>query len=169
MQPMIKRVQPQDYAFVLALNERNVEFLVPMDAAQLAFFAKTAKVFDVLYADGAPAAFLIALQGRGVDYDLCAYRWFADRYESFLYIDRVVVDEKRRGMGYARKLYRRVLDHAKEEGIGVVAAAIETIPYNEPSHRFHQKMGFYEVGEQTIRGGTVKVSFQIADVPKRMG
>ena len=41
---------------------------------------------------------------------------------------------------------------------------VDTIPYNEPSLKFHEAMGFHEVGEQIIRGGTVKVSLQAREI-----
>ena len=166
MQEIIKRVELQDYDFILELNKRNVNFLLPMDEAQLAFLVKAAKMFHVLYADGIPVAFLIAMQGGLPDYDIKVYRWFSSHYKNILYIDRVVTDEKYRGMGFGQKLYRDMFDRARREGINAVAAAIETVPYNEQSLTFHKRMGFYQVDELSIRDDSVKVSLQIADVPK---
>ena len=168
MQKIIKRAKPRDYGFILALNEKNAKFLLPMDAAQPGFFADTAEVFNVLYADGVPAAFLIALRGGSADYDIRVYRWFSEHYARFLYIDRIVVDENHRGMGLGRRLYQDAFAFAKKEGFPLVAAAIETIPYNAQSLIFHKRMGFYEVGEQAVRSGTVKVSLQLAKVPGTM-
>jgi len=53
---------------------------------------------------------------------------------------------------------------AAKQKIAHVTAEIDTIPYNEASLRYHEVMGFREVGEQLIRGGTVKVSLQEAPV-----
>ena len=63
-----------------------------------------------------------------------------------------------------RKLYQCAFDYAEEEGIEIVDAAITTVPYNEESMAFHAKMGFHEVGEQLIRGGTVRISQQIKEL-----
>ena len=41
---------------------------------------------------------------------------------------------------------------------------VDTVPYNGPSLLFHEAMGFKEVGAQYVRGGSVKVSLQAAEV-----
>ena len=69
---------------------------------------------------------------------------------------------RRRGLGKA--LYREVFRYAKQRGIPVVTAEIDTVPYNEASLIFHERLGFAEVGTQFIRGGAVKVSLQAAEV-----
>ena len=48
--------------------------------------------------------------------------------------------------------------------MGLLAAAITTVPYNEESLAFHAKMGFTEVGEQLIRDGAVKISQQVKEI-----
>jgi predicted GNAT superfamily acetyltransferase len=49
------------------------------------------------------AAFLLAFR-EGAGYDSVNYRWFAQRYERFLYVDRVVVAPAARGQGAASQL-----------------------------------------------------------------
>lgn len=41
-------------------------------------------------------------------------------------------------------------------------AEIDTEPYNEVSLKFHEAMGFQEVGTQYVRDGKIKVSLQAA-------
>ena len=41
---------------------------------------------------------------------------------------------------------------------------IDIIPYNGPSLKFHEAMGFKEVGQQVIRGGEIKVSLEVRQV-----
>ena len=61
----------------------------------------------------------------------------------------------------ARK-YQYAFEHAKMDGIGIVAAAINA--ENKDSLEFHTRMGFSEVGNQLIRGGTIRVSQQMKEV-----
>ena len=60
-------------------------------------------------------------------------------------------------------------DYAREKDIEIVAAAITTVPYNEESMAFHAKMEFHEIGEQLIRGGTVKISQQVLLLQHQVG
>ena len=166
---MIKRIEPKDYDYVLELNEENVDVLIPTDREELKYLAEKAALFQTIYVDEVPAGFIIALREGLEDYDFKSYRWFNERYSKFLYIDRIVVDKKYWKKGLGRKLYQYAFVYAKENDIEIVAAAITTIPYNKESLAFHAKMGFTEVGEQLIRGGTVKISQQVLLLQYQVG
>lgn len=160
----IRDAEQNDYPFILRVNQENVEVLSPMDQDKLNFFMAIAELVQVAEIDGEPAAFLIALREGDPDYDSENYIWFSQKYDQFLYIDRVVIDEPFRGAGLGRTLYENVFNHAAASGVGVVTAEIDTIPYNEASLKFHESMEFKEVGEQFIRGGKIKVSLQAREI-----
>ena len=50
----------------------------------------------------------------------------------------------------------------------MVTAEIDTIPYNETSLKFHERMGFQEVGVQFVRKNSIKVSLQAVAVDCHM-
>jgi predicted GNAT superfamily acetyltransferase len=108
-------------------------------------------------------AFLIAL-GPGVDYASPNYRFFHDRYPSFRYVDRVVVDPAyaRRGIGAA--LYDLLEDEATGDGVAVLTAEVNVRPPNETSLAFHAARGFAAVGEQDTGGGT-RVRLLVRELP----
>lgn len=160
MQLTIRKATEADRDFILALNGTNVEVLSPMDEARFAYFMRVSDLLLVVEADGVPAAFLIALREGIPDYTSENYIWFSKTYERFLYVDRIVIDDAFRGLGIGRRLYEEVYARAKAGGIDTVTAEIDTVPYNETSLKFHEAMGFEEVGEQVIRSGAVKVSLQ---------
>lgn len=159
----IRQAVPADYDWILDVNEKNVEVLAPMDIDKLKLFAeKMADMLLVIEEEGEKAAFLIALREGCSLYDSENYRWFCDKYEKFLYIDRIVIAEGFRGRGIGREIYRYVFDYARANGVSFVTAEIDTIPYNGPSLKFHDAMGFREVGTQYVRNGAVRVSLQEA-------
>lgn len=155
---IIRRIESKDYGFILDLNKANEEMLLPLNREKLDFFSQNAELFLIAYAGGIPAGFLIALREGLEEYDIACYKWFCERYSKFLYVDRVVIDERFRRSGLAWRLYRSVFDRARELGIDTVAAAVTSMPYNGPSMRFHKQIGFFEVGELLVRSGTVKVA-----------
>lgn len=161
---VIRDAGPQDMNWILQLNKVNVEVLSPMDAEKYNYFEGCSELFQAVDADGQPAAFLIALREGIPDYTSENYIWFSKQYDRFLYVDRIVIDEKYRGLHLGRALYEGVFQHARETGVPIVTAEIDIIPYNAPSLKFHEAMGFYEVGQQIIRGGEIKVSLQARDV-----
>lgn len=160
----VRKAEEKDYGFILSLNEANVEVLSPMDEERIGYFADAAELFLVAEADGEPAAFLIALRENVPDYCSENYLWFRKHYDRFLYIDRIVIDEKYRHLGIGKLMYNSVFEHAKNTGVHSVTAEIDTIPYNGTSLLFHKAMGFDEVGEQFVRNGTVRVSLEEAKV-----
>ena len=156
----IRDVEERDFPFILNVNEVNVEVLSPMDLERTKYFCDTAEMFRVAEVDGELAGFLIAVR-EGTDYDSENYVWFSEHYPEFLYIDRIVIDEPFRSAGVGRKFYEDVRDHALATGVKVVTAEIDTEPvYNEPSLKFHEAMGFREVGVQWVRGNSIKVSLE---------
>lgn len=163
MDIQIRDAKPEDFGYILALNEKDVEVLSPMDDAKADYFLQTAELFRVAEADGQLAAFMIVMR-EGTDYGSENYVWFSRQYEKFLYIDRIVIDENFRRLGLGKILYESVFRHAEETEIPVVTAEVDIRPvYNEPSFGFHKAMGFVEVGQQIIRGGDVEVSLQARD------
>ena len=160
MEIKVRDVRPEDMEFVTELNKTNVEVLSPMDGDRFSYFVNCSEMFQIAEVDGTPAAFLIALREGIGDYTSENYIWFSRMYERFLYVDRIVIDEKYRRLGLGRLLYEGVFRHAMQTGVDTVTAEIDTVPYNEGSLKFHESMGFREVGTQVIRGGEVQVSLQ---------
>ena len=160
---VIRDVRPEDYDFILNVNEINVEVLSPMPMERMLWLKEMSELFLTAEVDGVPAAFLIAIR-EGKPYDSENYVWFSEKYPEFLYIDRIVIDETFRADGLGRRLYDAVKEHARATGVKVVTCEVDTIPYNETSLKFHEAMGFKEVGEQIIRGGAIKVSLKACEV-----
>ena len=154
---------PADFPHVLALNEAEVQATSPMDAARLQFLHERACLHRLVRVDGEPAAFLLAFRD-GADYPNPNFEWFAARYPSFVYVDRIVVDAAHAGRGLGSRLYRDLFDHAKAQGAAVVACEFNVVPPNPASARFHARWGFAEVGRQWLDGGRKQVSLQVAPV-----
>ena len=160
---LIRDAEPRDYDFILNVNEVNVEVLSPMPMERMLWLRDMCDMFVVAEVDGVAAAFLMAMR-EGQPYDSENYVWFSRKYPEFLYIDRIVIDEPYRSMGLGRMLYDAVKKRAAQSGLNVVTCEVDTIPYNGPSLKFHEAMGFKEVGEQIIRGGAIKVSLKACEL-----
>tara|TARA_B100000900_G_scaffold371591_1_gene350927 strand:+ start:6962 stop:7459 length:498 start_codon:yes stop_codon:yes gene_type:complete len=73
------------------------------------------------------------------------YKFFSESISSFLYIDRVAIKDTYRHQGVGMKIYEQVFNKAIELGLPVVCE-VNTKPINEPSLKFHAKLGFEECG-----------------------
>lgn len=141
------------------LNAESVHFLSPLDAPRLRHLHAQAAYHRVLEIDGRVGAFLLALR-EGADYDSPNYRWLAQRYGEFLYIDRVVVATLQRGQGLGALLYEDLFAFARASGVAQVTCEFDLDPPNPGSARFHARFGFREVGTQWLAAGKKQVSLQ---------
>lgn len=103
------------------------------------------------------AAFLIALDDAGTPRGP-NHRWFQERRENFVYVDRVVTAAFARNRGLARQLYLALIDAARRAGRESVVCEVNLEPPNPGSLAFHERLGFVPVGEAHLaeRGKTVR-------------
>lgn len=164
MDPALRDATPADFPRIVALNRAEVLQTSAMDLARLDYLHTRAVYHRVACVDDDVAAFLLAFRD-GADYPNPNFDWFAARYPSFLYVDRIVVDAACNGRGLGSLLYRDLFAHAKAIGAAVVTCEFNIVPANEASARFHARWGFQEVGRQWLDDGRKQVSLQVAPVP----
>ena len=143
----LRPVEPADLEAVGLLNSAAVPAVNDLSSEELAWFAEVAHTFLVAVLPGADiVGFLVGLDGPGVAYASVNYRWFSERYDCFLYVDRVVVDPSGQGRGIGRSLYEAFGQRA--EGHTALCAEVNIRPRNEGSLAFHDAFGMAAVGEQ---------------------
>ena len=141
----IKPAEPGDYAAVLAMNEGALPHVSSLTKSEFSVLAGQCFYFGVALVDGAVAGFLMALR-PGEDYRSLNYRWFCERYENFVYIDRIVVAPQFNGIGIGRALYADV-ERAARGVAPILTCEVNLNPPNPESVAFHKKLGFAEVGQ----------------------
>ncbi len=150
-----------DYAAILAMNEGALPHVSSLTESEFSVLAGQCFYFAVAWADGAVAGFLMALR-PGEDYPSLNYRWFSDRYASFVYIDRIVVAPQFNGLGIGRALYADVERSAR--GVApILTCEVNLDPPNPGSVAFHGKLGFKEVGQLVADEGKL-VSLMVKTV-----
>jgi hypothetical protein len=151
---MIRDAARADWPAILSLNEESVHFLSPMDEARLAQLAAAACYLRVIEDSGKIAAFLMAFR-KGDAYDGTNFAWFSERYDDFLYVDRVVVAPDFRGLKLADRFYDDLEAFARARGVSRITCEVNAEPPNPVSLRFHERRGFREVGQVPYAGKTV--------------
>tara|TARA_Y100001970_G_scaffold76942_1_gene97751 strand:+ start:6049 stop:6549 length:501 start_codon:yes stop_codon:yes gene_type:complete len=73
------------------------------------------------------------------------YKFFTRRLKKFLYVDRVVIDERHRREGLGKTIYEEIFTQARNDNLPI-ALEVNTQPVNQPSLSFHEKMGFDKIG-----------------------
>ena len=102
------------------------------------------------------AGFLIALT-PGKDYNSVNYKWFENNYESFMYVDRIVVTPTYQGHGFGTAFYNDLSNFSKNI-IPRITCEVNINPPNKESVLFHTKYGFKQVDTQFTEIGKKEVS-----------
>ena len=76
----------------------------------------------------------------------------------FVYIDRIITAPAERGNGHARRLYQALFARALTAGHDRIVCEVNLLPPNPISDRFHEALGFVEVGRAALgdTGKTVR-------------
>jgi uncharacterized protein len=157
----IRDAEVADFGAILELNKESEHFLSPMTMDSLRALNADAALHKVVEADSEVVSFLLVMPSHS-NYTSVNYRWFCERYSSFLYIDRIVVSTHHQGRKLGRLLYEELFDFAKQHEITHITAEFDVEPPNEASRRFHASFGFSEVGTQWLNARKKQVSMQLA-------
>lgn len=158
----LRDISESDLDAVLALNNAAGPAILPLDATRLRFFFEHACYFRVAETDGHLAGFLIAVD-HATPYDSTNFLWFRERYPAFVYIDRIVVARKYRGIGLGRIFYADVQSYAEVRS-PVLACEVFLQPENDVALLFHGMFGFAETGQQIMPGIEQRVAMLTKDL-----
>lgn len=154
----IRLVEPSDLDEILRINNAAVPAVNALQRSDLVWFIENAHSFLVRPTDhGRVAGYVVGLHGPGLGYDSLNYAWFSERYERFVYVDRIVVAEEGRGHGIGQALYDEFAARGRADDHHVLLAEVNIKPRNDGSLRFHERYGFKPVGEQDTEGGSKRV------------
>ena len=142
-------------AKLLALNNEHAAETSLLTAEKFDRMIAAARVATRI---GEDAAFLLGFD-RGDAYDGANFAWFRERFESFLYVDRVVVGQAWRRLGLGRLLYEDLFRRAQRQGQAAIACEVNMRPPNPVSDAFHEALGFVEVGAAVTAGGARTVRY----------
>lgn len=143
-----------DAARLENLRTLNTQFQTEtslLDADQWRGLVEASSYATHIYADKTDQAlaFLIAFTSTA-KHDNANFQWFAQRYDSFVYIDRIVVSAATQGQGFGRQLYRHLTNWSIQQGIARLCCEVNQEPPNHNSDAFHKRLGFERCGTGTL-------------------
>ncbi len=162
---LIRPIEPSDLPRILQINEANVPDVGSVDADRMAFLLSESPIALTVELDGEIVGFCLVMPSDS-SYDSVNYRWFTERHDDFMYLDRVAFDADAQGRGLGTLLYAEV-DRlmGERDGANHLALEVNLDPPNEPSLAFHARRGFAEVGQQDTPYG-IRVSMQMRPVSR---
>ena len=153
-QPVVRNIEIADLPRVLEINNANTP-----GVSELTFTELETDLENSLHAlaidneQGEVCAFCITFDPGAPDAG-DNHRWFAERYKSFVYLDRIAIDSIHQSRGLGALLYqsveRQMLGSAEHS---LLCCEVNLEPPNPGSLRFHQRIGFVECGVESTAPG----------------
>ena len=159
-QPTTRNIEIADLPQVLEINNANTP-----GVSELTLFELAADLKNSLHGlaidneHGQVCAFCITFAQDAPDAG-DNHRWFAKRYESFVYLDRIAIDSNHQNRGLGALLYQTVEQHMLNSAEhSLLCCEVNLEPPNPGSLRFHQRIGFTEVGQSIPEYANYRVSY----------
>jgi predicted GNAT superfamily acetyltransferase len=163
----VRDATPADRPRLLALNEESEQELSELDMQRLEYILSLAHRTLVVEGEGEIAAFAIAI-APGADYDSRNYLWFGERYEQFLYLDRIAVAAPHRRNGFGARIYDAMEDSAVP--FRRMVCDVNVDPPNDVSLAFHKARGYRELGRlQHSKKAVMLLGKELAITPASAG
>lgn len=155
----IKSATKSDMDFILNLNQNNIPAVSTLSNDLFLKFLNISDYFKIIKYDEEPVGFLIALLPNK-PYESINYQWFNNQYNSFIYIDRIVVSNSNQNKGIGSYFYNNIKSKYVNK-IDHLTCEVNIKPLNQQSINFHKKFGFKEVGQQFSEENKKLVSLQV--------
>ena len=146
-----------DLDFVLSLNQDSLPAVSHLDLSKINHFLQISSYFKIFKIDDKPVGFLIGLKPRK-DYESENYIWINQRYDSFIYVDRIIIDINYRNRGLGFYFYNHLIKSMGGK-VESIFCEVNIKPYNKQSIKFHKKYGFEEIGKQDTKKGKKRVVY----------
>lgn len=153
----LRDVEYSDLPAVLALNEAAVPNVNRVSLADMETYVSRARYFRVAEDGGGAILGVLIAYTPEADYDSPNFLWFRDRYDGFVYIDRVIVAEENRGQGIGRAFYEDLIEFSRPLAARITCE-VNSRPPNPGSLAFHAAFGFQPVGAQETESGSKEVT-----------
>ena len=155
-QPTVRNIEIADLARVLEINNANTPGVSELTMSEL-----ETDIENCLHAlaidnkHGEVCAFCITFAPDAPDAG-ANHRWFAERYKSFVYLDRIAIDSNHQNRGLGALLYQAVEQQMIRSGDhALLCCEVNLEPPNPGSLRFHKRIGFTEAGRHSPQQGYV--------------
>ncbi len=141
----VRLLQPADVDACVRLNNAAVPAVSEADDTKMTNLITESLLSLVAEDNGDIVGFCVNF-GPAANYHSVNYRWFCERFDEFAYLDRIVVAPHAQNCGVGAALYASVEENIV--GAPWLLCEVNLRPLNDGSLRFHQRLGFVEVGRQ---------------------
>ncbi|MDJ0922347.1 MAG: GNAT family N-acetyltransferase [Henriciella sp.] len=145
------------------INQDSVPGVSSETEADLLKWINLSTVFIAVDPENRPLGFITLVEPGTKDYPSANLRWFEARLAreggDVIYVDRIAVSDCARGRRLGEKLYQAAFSAFAHRG--EIGCEVNIEPPNPGSHRFHQRLGFKQIGERSYDEGRKSVAYYV--------
>ena len=155
---LLRTLGSEDIPAIWEINEQGLPGTGKVSQDEIAELIRLAELPLGAYEENQLVGFVLCLLPR-TKYVSPNYAWFNQRYQNFLYVDRIAVLESHRNRTIGSLLYQEVIAYAQQNNYPITAE-VSLKPPNPDSMRFHHRFGFSEVGVLHHESKSVTMMFR---------
>ena len=155
---LLRTLGSEDIPAIWEINEQGLPGTGKVSQDEIAELIRLAELPLGAYEEDQLVGFVLCLLPR-TKYASPNYAWFDQRYQNFLYVDRIAVLESHRNRTIGSLLYQEVIAYAQQNNYPITAE-VSLKPPNPDSMRFHHRFGFSEVGVLHHESKSVTMMFR---------
>lgn len=151
---------------LFAANEASVPGVGAETIQSLAKWISLATCFVATDAEDRALGFITLMKIGQPAYDSPNMRWFeiyaARTGKSVIYVDRIALLPEARGQKLGQALYGAAFEAFRTTD--QIGCEVNILPPNPGSHRFHDRLGFQQVGNQVFAQDLKSVAYYVRDL-----
>ena len=140
----LRELQNEDIYEIWEINEQGLPGTGKVNHDEIEALLVISELAIGVFENSKLLGFVICLL-PGTNYGSLNYSWFNEKYDEFIYVDRIAVSQTHRNQRIGSLIYQKVVDYSKQHNLPI-AAEVSLVPPNPGSMRFHHRFGFTEVG-----------------------
>ncbi|MBT5254501.1 MAG: GNAT family N-acetyltransferase [Euryarchaeota archaeon] len=154
----LRTLGSEDIPAIWEINEQGLPGTGKVSQDEIAELLRLAELSLGAYEGEKLVGFVLCFLPR-TKYASPNYAWFNQRYQKFLYVDRIAVLKSHRNKAIGSFLYQEVIVYAQKNNFPITAE-VSLLPANPGSMRFHHRFNFTEVGVLQHESKSVTMMFR---------
>ena len=139
-----RHLSKEDAVFAWEINEQGLPGTGKVTVEEVSRLIEISNISLGVYEQEQLVGFVICLSPN-VDYGSLNYAWFNEKFDNFLYVDRIAVSKDHRNNGIGSYIYQKLIEISQQKNVPITAE-VNLEPPNPGSMRFHHRFNFVEVG-----------------------